>query len=55
MCSNLNNFFKIIKNRLSTDNIAIALYVNAKAGSFKELPLAKDMTEDIYKKIEENG
>ena len=46
---------KIIKNRLSTDNIAIGLYVNAKAGSFKELPLAKDMTEEIYKKIEQDG
>jgi len=30
---------KIIKNRLSTDNIAIGLYVNPKAASFSELPL----------------
>lgn len=30
--------FKIIKNRLSTDNIALGLYANPKAGSFEELP-----------------
>jgi hypothetical protein len=29
---------KILKNRLSSDNIAIGLYVNPKAGSFAELP-----------------
>lgn len=29
---------KILKNRLSNDNIAIGLYVNPKAGSFAELP-----------------
>lgn len=46
---------KIIKNRLSRDNIAIGLHVNPKAGNFTELPLAKDMTEDIYKKIDQDG
>jgi len=30
--------FKIIKNRLSKDNIAIGLHVNPKSGSFSELP-----------------
>lgn len=29
--------FKVIKNRLSKDNIAILLYANPKAGNFKEL------------------
>lgn len=43
---------KIIKNRLSKDNIAIGLLVNPKSGSFKELPKAVDMTEEIYQQIE---
>lgn len=34
---------KIIKNRLSQDNIAIALQANPKAGNFKELPYPKDI------------
>jgi replicative DNA helicase len=42
---------KIIKNRLSRDNIAIGLHVNPKAGSFRELPKADDMTADMYNKI----
>ena len=29
---------KIIKNRLSTDNIAVGLYADPKSGSFSELP-----------------
>lgn len=43
---------KIIKNRLSRDGIAIGLLVNPKSGSFKELPKADEMTEEIYQKIE---
>lgn len=43
---------KVIKNRLSTDNIAIGLYVNPKAGYFKELPKANEMSNEIYKNIE---
>ena len=43
---------KIIKNRLSRDGIAIGLLVNPKSGSFKELPKAGDMTEEIYQQIE---
>jgi len=33
--------FKVIKNRLGRDNIAIGLLANPKAGSFLELPPAK--------------
>lgn len=40
--------FKIIKNRLSTDNIAIGLKVNPKAGSFSELPRVNLMTDSDY-------
>jgi hypothetical protein len=29
---------KVIKNRLSKDDVMIGLYVNPKAGSFEELP-----------------
>jgi len=45
---------KIIKNRLSTDNIAIGLFVNPKAGAFQELPLPTDTQtlEKVYKLIE---
>lgn len=43
---------KIIKNRLSRDGIAAGLLVNPKAGSFKELPKADQMTEEIYQQIE---
>lgn len=44
---------KIIKNRLSKDNIAIGVYVDAKGGVFKELPKSNEMTDKIYKSIEE--
>lgn len=40
---------KVIKNRLSVDNIAIGTLFNAKAGTFIELPRAEEMTEDLYK------
>lgn len=40
---------KIIKNRLSVDNIAIGTLFNPKAGTFIELPKATEMTEDLYK------
>jgi hypothetical protein len=35
---------KIIKNRLSRDNIAIGLLFMPKGGSFKELPNADELT-----------
>lgn len=44
---------KIIKNRLSKDNIAIGVYVDAKGGVFKELPRSSEMTDKIYKQIED--
>lgn len=46
--------FKIIKNRLSTDNIAKGLFVNPKAGYFKELPDSIDSTamDKVYKYLE---
>lgn len=37
---------KILKNRLSTDNIAIGLYVNPKAGSFEELPKSEEFKKN---------
>lgn len=37
---------KIIKNRLSRDNVALGLLFLPKAGSFKELPDPKDLTKD---------
>lgn len=40
--------FKVIKNRLSKDNIAIGLHVNPKSGTFVELPQAKSMTTEDY-------
>jgi hypothetical protein len=40
---------KIIKNRLSVDNIAIGTLFNPKAGTFIELPKSNEMTEDLYK------
>lgn len=46
---------KVIKNRLSSDNIAIGIFVNPKAMTFKELPKPTDdanMTK-VYKFIEE--
>ena len=42
---------KIIKNRLSRDNIAIGLLFLPKTGSFKELPEPQNMTKDW---LEEN-
>ena len=35
--------FKIIKNRLSKDNIAVGLYANFNAGSFTELPRPEEI------------
>lgn len=42
---------KIIKNRLSKDNIAVGLYCNPKAGSFIELPPSFDMTDQEYQAV----
>lgn len=39
---------KVIKNRLSRDNVSIGLYANFKAGSFEELPPAEQMTPADY-------
>ena len=39
---------KILKNRLSNDNIAIGLYVNPKAGSFAELPKKDQINYSDY-------
>ena len=39
---------KILKNRLSTDNIGIGLYVNPKSGSFKELPKPSEINYGDY-------
>lgn len=44
--------FKIIKNRLSKDNIAVGLYCNPKAGSFEELPPKEQMTDEIYNRYQ---
>lgn len=46
---NLYNRFrmlKVVKNRLSRDNIKIGLLFLAEAGSFEELPRPKDITEN---------
>lgn len=40
---------KIIKNRLSTDNIMIGLYANPKAGNFEELPKSNEINYEKYK------
>jgi len=40
---------KIIKNRMSQDNIAIGLYPNPAAGRFDELPPANKINYDKYK------
>lgn len=40
---------KIIKNRLSVDNVAIGTLFNPKAGTFLELPKVEQMTDDLYK------
>lgn len=42
---------KVIKNRLSKDNIAVGLYCNPKAGSFVELPPSSEMTDLAYEQI----
>jgi replicative DNA helicase len=39
---------KVIKNRLSKDNMAIGVLFNPKAGSFIELPPSNEMTEELY-------
>jgi replicative DNA helicase len=39
---------KIIKNRLSVDNIAIGTLFNARAGTFIELPKVDEMTDALY-------
>jgi hypothetical protein len=44
---------KIIKNRLSRDNIAVGIVPNPKSGSFRELPLLSEMTNDIYEQIKD--
>jgi hypothetical protein len=41
--------FKIIKNRLSKDNIAKGLYVNFAAGNFKELESPDKINYELYK------
>lgn len=40
--------FKIIKNRLSRDNIAIGLYADAKSGTFKELEPVSKINYKLY-------
>ena len=42
---------KIIKNRLSRDNIAIGCLFHPEAGRFEELPQPKDLTFDDFNKI----
>lgn len=37
---------KVIKNRLSRDNIAIGLYVEPKAGLFEELPHPEEFNKN---------
>lgn len=39
---------KIIKNRLSTDNIAIGIFANPKSGSFSELPKPNEIDYSKY-------
>ena len=39
---------KVIKNRLSRDNVAIGLYANPSAGAFAELPLVNSINYDDY-------
>ncbi len=41
--------FKVIKNRLSKDNIGVGLYMNPKAGDFKELPEVNKINYNDYK------
>ena len=42
---------KIVKNRLSRDNISIGLLFQAESGYFEELPLAKELTQEYISKI----
>lgn len=42
---------KVVKNRLSRDNIAVGLLFIPEALMFRELPKAKDLTSDDFKKI----
>lgn len=42
---------KIIKNRLSRDNISIGLLFQAEAGYFEELKLPKDFDQEYVAKI----
>ena len=42
---------KIIKNRLSRDNIAIGLLFQAEAGQFSELPQSKDLKQEHFIKF----
>lgn len=44
---------KIIKNRLSRDNIAVGIVPNPKSGSFRELPLLSEINNDIYEQIKD--
>jgi len=45
---------KIIKNRLSRDDIAIGLFFHPEAGRFKEFPPVEEMTNDKYEQIKKN-
>lgn len=45
---------KIIKNRLSRDDIAIGLLFKPQAGYFSELPLPSDMTEQTFNSLKIN-
>lgn len=42
---------KVVKNRLSRDNISIGLLFQAEAGSFEELPRYDELTEEWTSKI----
>ncbi len=44
--------FKIIKNRLSKDNLVTGLYVNPKNGTFKELLRPNEITSNYLQNIE---
>ncbi len=51
---NLNDRFsllKVIKNRLSRDNVAVGLLFLPEALTFKELPKAKDLVQADFDKI----
>lgn len=42
---------KVIKNRLSRDNISIGLLFQAEAGYFEELPKPKELTKEQIERI----